>query len=113
MVGGTFFQSLVEGSRQSRVGEIGFIPAIPQADRTYRFFNTMTLEGVCGAHAVVVLTGLVNLIGPLCLPRVVKKEQILFATGLRRLEAPSRSCRRSQDGRFQPSKHQPRQRGNW
>jgi hypothetical protein len=63
MVRSAFFQSLVEGSRQSRVGETWVYLAIPQADSTYGFFNTMTLEGVCGAHAVVVLTGPVDLIG--------------------------------------------------
>lgn len=57
MVGGTFFQSLVEVSRQSRVGEIGFIQVIPQADSNYGvFFNIVTLEGGGGAHAIVVLT---------------------------------------------------------
>lgn len=56
MVGGTFFQSLVEGSRQSRVGEIGRTVLMV-------FFNIVTLEGVCGAHAIAVLTGPVNLIG--------------------------------------------------
>ena len=50
------------------------------------FFNIVTLEGVCGAHAIVVLTDPVKPNKPLCLPRVVKKNKILFDTGLRRLE---------------------------
>lgn len=53
MVGGTFFQCLVEV--QSAVASRGdwVYPAIPQANNTYGFVNMMALEGVRGAHPAV------------------------------------------------------------
>jgi hypothetical protein len=110
MVGGTFLQNLVEGKSVSREsGRLGLSSNPAGGQHLWVFFNIVALEGVCGAHAVVVLTGPVNLISLYVCLESGEKETNFICYGS---ATPGGAIRalvgEAKMARFQPSKHQPR-----